>query len=275
MAPLKPNSDGYWDETWNPMGGCRPLSAGCVNCYAARDVGTLQASLGVPLYRDTTKFKGGRHLFNGSLRELPPDHPAWTFPLRWAGAAKPLLGPGMPSLIFVGDMAEIFLPERSKVVIDRTLGTLASSDHIGLVLTKQPERMVAYVTGQPTITQQRWKRKFWLGFSAETQTCFDLRWPMMRALAEQGWTTFVSIAPMIKPVLLPDDFLALGRWVIVSGEQGPYHHCRLMDARWARALRDQCAAAGIPFFMKQMGRKRPIPPDLLIRQFPAVGSGTL
>jgi protein gp37 len=267
MAPRK-NDDAWWDATWNTMGGCRPISAGCVNCYAARDVGTLQASLDVSLYRDTTKFAGGRHVFNGSLRELPPGHPAWGFPLRWEGAAQPLLGPGMPSRIFVGDMAEIFLPERSKAVIDRTLGTLASSDHIGLVLTKLPEQMVAYITGQPMITQRRWRQKLWLGFSAEDQARFDERWRAMRALA--GWTIFVSVAPMIGPVRLPDDFLALGKWVIVSGEQGPHRYCRPMDVRWARALRDQCAAAGIPFFMKQMGRKRPIPPDLLIRQFPAV-----
>jgi protein gp37 len=75
---------------------------------------------------------------------------------------------------------------------------------------------------------------------------------------------------MLRPVRLPDDFLALGRWVIVSGEQGPYQLCRPMDVRWARALRDQCAPAGIAFYMKQLGRKRPIPPDLLIRQFPAI-----
>ena len=181
----------------------------------------------------------------------------------------------MPSLIFVNDMSETFLPGRSKEVLDRTFGTLASSDHIGLVLTKLPKRMVAYLTEQPMISQQHWKRKFWLGFSAENQACFDLRWPMMRVLAEQGWTTFVSIAPMLDAVRLPDDFLKLGRWVIVAGEQGPDRICRLMDERWAEALRDQCAAAGIPFFMKQLGMKRLIPPDLLIRQFPAVGSGGL
>jgi hypothetical protein len=37
-------------------------------------------------------------------------------------------------------------------------------------------------------------------------------------------------------------------------------------------LRDQCRAAGVPFFMKGMSHDRPIPPDLLIRQFPAVRS---
>jgi protein gp37 len=174
----------------------------------------------------------------------------------------------MPSLIFVGDMAEIFLPERSKAVIDRTLGTLASSDHIGLVLTKQPERMAAYLTSQPMITQRGWRQKLWVGFSAEDQARFDQRWPAMRVLT--GWTIFVSVAPMIGPVRLPDDFLALGRWVIVSGEQGPHRSCRPMSTGWARALRDQCASAGIAFFMKQLAMRRSILPDLLIRQFPAI-----
>jgi protein gp37 len=268
MAPRKPNGNGWWDATWNPMGGCRPLSRGCLNCYAARNAATLQSDLDVPLYRDTTEFKGGRHVFNGTLRELAPGHREWAFPLRWKGAAQPLLGSGMPSLIFVGDMAEIFLPERSEAVIDRTLGTLASSDHIGLVLTKLPERMVAHITSQPMITQQRWRQKLWVGFSAEDQARFDLRWPAMRVLA--GWTIFVSVAPMLGPVRLPDDFLSISRWVIVAGEQGSYRYCRAMDVRWARALRDQCAPAGIAFFMKQLGMKRPIPPDLPIRQFPAI-----
>ena len=47
---------------------------------------------------------------------------------------------------------------------------------------------------------------------------------------------------------------------------------RPMKIEWARQLRDQCKAASIPFFMKQTsGRipgKVPIPPDLMIREFP-------
>ena len=271
MALRKPNSEGAnWDASWQVSGGCRHISPGCRFCYAALHIGTLHASLDASLYRDTTAFAEGRHTFNGTLHELADGDPVWTFPLDWKGATSPVMGRGKPSVIFTNDMSETFLRGRSREVLDRTFGTLASSDHIGLVLTKLPKRMVAYLTEQPMIIQQRWKRKFWLGFSAENQACFDLRWPMMRVLAEQGWTTFVSIAPMLDAVRLPDDFLKLGRWVIVAGEQGPDRICRLMDERWAEALRDQCAAAGIPFFMKQLGMKRLIPPDLLIRQFPAV-----
>ena len=40
-------------------------------------------------------------------------------------------------------------------------------------------------------------------------------------------------------------------WVIVGGESGP--NARPMNPDWARSLRDQCVAAGVPFFMKQWG----------------------
>jgi protein gp37 len=44
-------------------------------------------------------------------------------------------------------------------------------------------------------------------------------------------------------------------WVIVGGESGV--GARPMHPDWARALRDQCAAAGVPFFFKQWGRWTP------------------
>lgn len=40
-------------------------------------------------------------------------------------------------------------------------------------------------------------------------------------------------------------------WVICGGESGP--HARPMHPDWARSLRDQCVAAGVPFFFKQWG----------------------
>lgn len=58
-------------------------------------------------------------------------------------------------------------------------------------------------------------------------------------------------------------------WVICGGESGPGY--RPMDTDWARELRDQCAAAGVPLFMKQCAGKKPIPDDLMIREFPEEG----
>jgi protein gp37 len=44
-------------------------------------------------------------------------------------------------------------------------------------------------------------------------------------------------------------------WVIVGGESGLNH--RTMDPTWPRDLRDQCVAAGVPFFFKQWGGRTP------------------
>jgi protein gp37 len=44
-------------------------------------------------------------------------------------------------------------------------------------------------------------------------------------------------------------------WVIVGGESG--HGARPMHPDWARSLRDQCQAAGVPFLFKQWGEWAP------------------
>ncbi|MCA8242890.1 phage Gp37/Gp68 family protein [Burkholderia sp. AU32262] len=44
-------------------------------------------------------------------------------------------------------------------------------------------------------------------------------------------------------------------WVIVGGESG--HGARPMHPEWARDLRDQCAAYGVPFLFKQWGEWAP------------------
>ncbi|TFI40195.1 DUF5131 family protein [Diaphorobacter sp. DS2] len=45
-------------------------------------------------------------------------------------------------------------------------------------------------------------------------------------------------------------------WVIVGGESGP--NARPMSPEWARSLRDQCRAAGVPFLFKQWGEWIPM-----------------
>jgi protein gp37 len=266
----------WWDRSWNSFGGCSPHSPGCRNCYAAQTAADGCAARGMRGIHipDLTTMVRGRAVFNGKLSVLPRGSRGWTWPLRWPGARHPLLGDGKPSLIFVGDMADIFHPRRPRSVVDDTVGAIVISDHIGLIVTRRTKAMAAYFTDGPTRhTLKRWQAHLWLGFSGENQKWFDKRWRYMRPLADKGWTIFCSISPMIGPVTLPPDFLALGQrgWAICSGEEGRAPIvCRHMDPNWARKVRDQCARAGVAFFFKQMASKRPMPPDLLIRQFPRV-----
>ena len=56
--------------------------------------------------------------------------------------------------------------------------------------------------------------------------------------------------------LKPDEFeVRKLDWVVAGGESGP--GARPMEEAWARSLRDQCVAAGIPFHFKQWGEWLP------------------
>lgn len=58
---------------------------------------------------------------------------------------------------------------------------------------------------------------------------------------------------------------AYSNWVINGGESG--HHNRPFDTDWARQLRDDCHAKGVPFFFKHIDKVQDIPDDLMVREF--------
>ncbi len=115
-----------------------------------------------------------------------------------------------------------------------------------------------------------------LGVSAEDQPRADERIPEL--LATPGAVRFVSGEPLLgeinfESVLNPasgNHLDVLHRstlhgpnygerprldWIIVGGESGK--GARPMHPDWARSIRDQCAAAGVPFFFKQWGEWAP------------------
>lgn len=127
----------------------------------------------------------------------------------------------------------------------------------------------------------------WLGVSVTNQADADERIPhLLRTPAAHRW---VSVEPMVGPIdltripLLPPpadeldpraDLNALtgivagpdDRWpgldlVICGGQSGP--GAVPFDDDWARSLRDQCASAGVPFYLKQRSGMHPEPePEL-------------
>ncbi|TPN43238.1 phage Gp37/Gp68 family protein [Mesorhizobium sp. B1-1-7] len=117
----------------------------------------------------------------------------------------------------------------------------------------------------PRIYLDQWPLpNVWLGVSAERQQEADERIPEL--LATPAAIRFVSAEPLLGPI---DFYKTSGSmpaethpwrngpilqgidWIIVGGESGP--DARPMHPDWARAIRDQCAAAGVPFFFKQWG----------------------
>jgi protein gp37 len=282
VTPRRP--DWWWDAGWNIVGGCRPVSPGCLNCYAAQYAVTHThptAENGGRHHGVAVKKKDGRstrYVFTGKKATvLPRWHAGWTWPLTWPGAKYCCLDPdnpdpGKPSLIWFGDMTDVFWAKHDIRVISRAIATIVWSPHICLLMTKHTKRAQQFFSSLDARTVRRWQPKVWIGFSAEDRRCFKQRWEDMQPLTTAGWKVFCNLAPMLEPITLPTDLLSLGRemWVIVSGEQpapAPAA-CRPLEKDWARAVRDQCAASDVWFFMKQMHAKKRVPPDLHIREFP-------
>ena len=108
------------------------------------------------------------------------------------------------------------------------------------VLTKRPERVAALNPLLP------WPAQIWLGVSVESAR-YTHRIDLLRQTGAA--VKFLSLEPLLAP--LPALNLDGIDWVIVGGESGP--GARPMQADWARDIRDQCAAAGVPFHFKQWG----------------------
>lgn len=87
--------------------------------------------------------------------------------------------------------------------------------------------------------------------------------PMLGPISLRWLPAFIENAPYIGtkaggPGTVTDHLGGLRRvdWVICGGESGP--GARPMHPDWTSTLRDQCAAAGVPFMFKQWGEWRPV-----------------
>jgi protein gp37 len=121
------------------------------------------------------------------------------------------------------------------------------------------------INGQPEFGWRRYLKLYhphllpnvWLGVSAEDQTRADERIPHL--LETPAAVRFVSAEPLLGAIELThmrDDRGHPVDWIIVGGESGP--NARPMHPDWARSIRDQCQAAGVPFFFKQWGEYLPV-----------------
>lgn len=145
-----------------------------------------------------------------------------------------------------------------------------------LLLTKRPENVRAMWEWSPAgalaFRGTRHRRNVWLGTSISDQRTADRYIPELLKMRDLVPVLFLSVEPLLEAIDLgrlvhfhpgysSPEFQrsAMGRkhidWVIVGGESGP--HARPMHPAWVRSLRDQCQAAGVPFFFKQWGEWGP------------------
>lgn len=237
------NSKIEWtDHTFNPWIGCQKVSPGCDHCYAE--------ALMDHRYH---KVEWGPH---GERKRTSEAN--WKLPLRWAKAAR---GTGKRPRVFCASLADVFDNQVSDLWRSDLFALIEDTPELDwLLLTKRPQNIKRMLWPK---WDARLPSHIWLGTTAEDQHHYDLRWAVLKHLPAA--VRFISYEPAVGALKIvwgtPD-------WIICGGESG--HGARMMDPAWAREVRDQCADSRIPFFMKQMTGKKPIPDDLMVRQFPAI-----
>ncbi len=206
----------WTDATWNPVTGCTKISPGCKHCYAERLAFRLQAM-------------GSRRYRAGFAVTLQPDQIA--LPLRWR----------RPRRVFVNSMSDLFHEAVPLDYIRQVFDVMTQAHwHVFQVLTKRAERLASVAGDLP------WPPNVWQGVSVESAG-YTARIAHLQLVPAR--VRFLSIEPLLGPIqVLP---LRGIHWVIVGGESGPDH--RALEPAWVRDIRDQCAAARVPFFFKQWG----------------------
>jgi protein gp37 len=237
----------WTDASWNPVRGCSRVSEGCRNCYA-EGVAARFSGPGRP-YEGLARFTPRGPQWTGKIRLVPE---VLEQPLRWR----------KPRKIFVNSMSDLFHEDVPFRFIANVFGHMHSAPrHTFQVLTKRAARMRVFIEW----FRREWlggsdafPREYphvWLGVSVEDQRAADERIPEL--LATPAAVRFLSCEPLLGPVDVR--FKETGAhyredrldWVIVGGESG--RRARPLEVAWARSLVEQCRAAHVPVFVKQLG----------------------
>jgi protein gp37 len=235
------------DHSWGAWRGCAKVSAGCVNCYGERDMLRYGHDPHAVVRAATATFNA---------------------PLKWERKAA---ADGVRRRVFVCPWSDFWIGDtNTDEWRSDALEIMRRCEHLDfLIPTKRPALMVDWFNDVGALWTDVISR-LWLGVTVENQEAADLRIPLL--LQVPAAVRWVSCEPLLGPVELgllgtiprdiaPSYTMVHERlsWCVVGGESGP--SARPMSPEWARSLRDQCAAARMPFYLKQWGEW--CPPDQL------------
>lgn len=250
----------WCDYTFNPWIGCSKVSAGCANCYAE----------GI-----AKRFKLAE--WGKSADRILSSDKYFQLPLQWDRKAKKNK---TRYKVFCASMADVFdetVSDKWRVKLFHLMEKTKNLDW--LLLTKRAKNAKRFmdVWNYSPVQVER-NKNVWIGVSVENQSEADERIPVLLQIPAEK--RFLSIEPLLEkidltnlPVPLDIDqrgfhISCLQRsddrfynvhpvidWVIVGGESGS--KARPMHPEWVRSIRDQCIAAGVPFFFKQWGEYYP------------------
>jgi len=242
------NSKIEWTKhTWNPWMGCTQVSPACDHCYAM-----------VMMDHRYGKVQWGAG--EDRVRTAPAN---WNMPLRWDRAAA---AAGRIDTVFCLSLGDIWDKEVNPLWRAQSFDVMHRTPNLlYLLLSKRIGNAVKMCDVLQHGSGALLPANCALGATFCNQEEYDRD---RIKLKDAGRTlgarfTFASIEPMLGPVILDSN---APDWIICGGESGS--GAREMDPQWARDLRDGARRFNRSFFMKQMTGKKPIPDDLMVREFP-------
>jgi protein gp37 len=211
----------WTDATWNPIRGCTKISPGCTHCYAETFAERFR---GVPGHPYEQGF---------DLRFVPEKLEE---PLKWSKSR----------MIFVNSMSDLFHKDVPDDYVLSVADVMRRANwHTYQVLTKRADRLRDALNSM--LREHAALPHIWWGVSVEDRKHGLPRIDLLRDTPAA--MRMLSVEPLLEDLGTID--LRGINWMIVGGESG--HGARPMQSAWVESLRDQCAAAGVPFFFKQWG----------------------
>ncbi len=279
---MKNTSIEWTDHSLNFWWGCTKVSPACTHCYAEsvakvfgkRLFGTVpQWGAGKPRYERLEAAR--KEALAMQKKAVKQEHEASVmkanglhlqFPDRYADLSR-------RPRVFVNSMSDWLDAEVPLGWLAYLLETLTLCPNLDFqLLTKRPENWevrllqlrdtLQQASNIPGIIANTWLAvtpppNVWIGTTVENQEQADNR--LLHLLEIPARVRFLSCEPLLGPVDI--SHIRIGdnqwyplqhlHWVIAGGESGG--PARPMHPDWLRGLRDQCAAAQVPFFFKQWG----------------------
>ncbi|WP_158271777.1 DUF5131 family protein [Methylosinus sporium] len=249
------------DSTVNFWWGCTKVSAACDHCYAetwAKRFGGEHWGAGAP----RRKIKGARTL----LHRLDNDYAAWAADHE-CGLLPPLSG--IRRRVFCMSMGDLFDNEVPLDWFEEAWQTIYDCNLVDIIIVTKRLAMIEKRLKEAGF--DGWPQHAWLLTSVHDQASAEREVPRLLELKSKLAIPVagLSIEPMLGAITFSEnwDWLQSLDWIIVGGESGKGARDNNFEAN-ARVMRAQCREAGAPFFGKQNVGKRPLPDDLLVREFP-------
>lgn len=241
----------WTDATVNFWWGCTEVGPGCDWCYARTwDARTGGSHWGTAVPR--RRIKGAAAL----IHRLDNGYSEWAADAICRRENAKVFGLPAPNIgntrrVFIQSMSDLFDLEVPLEWFDEGWTLIEDCDRLAIqIVTK---RVSAVEKRIAAIGRTAWPRHAGLLVTVVNQAEADRDIPRLLALKARHGIPWVGLScePLLGAIVLRPEWLAALDWIIAGGESGP--HARPMHPDWARSLRDQCAAAGVPFFFKQWG----------------------